>query len=193
MIDSPRTAVIDTSTAHRTDPGWVYGFPELVGSGRIGTSKRIANPGCHASGFIALVAPLVRAGLLDGETRLSCFSLTGYSGGGKSMIAQYASPDRSPLLDAPRQYALGQTHKHLREMVLVSGLRHAPAFCPIVADYYSGMEVTVPVFASDLRGSKDDLREAYRAAYSGNVVHFDDGSGEEGFLSAAAFAGRDDM
>ena len=193
LISSPHTAVIDTSTAHRVDPAWVYGFPELVGRGAVGASRRIANPGCHASGFIALVAPLVRAGLVDENARLSCFSLTGYSGGGKSMIAQYEASDRSPLLDAPRQYALGQSHKHLKEMVLLSGLRHAPAFCPIVADYYSGMEVTVPVFASDLRGSPEELRDAYRAAYPGRLVHFDDNADEEGFLSAASFSGRDDM
>ena len=178
LVENPDTAVIDTSTAHRTAPGWVYGFPELVGAETVKAYRRIANPGCHASGFIALVAPLVRAGLLDPEAALACFSLTGYSGGGKSMIAQYEAPDRDPLLKAPRQYGLTQQHKHLREMTLVSGLRQSPAFCPIVADFYSGMEVTVPVFAGQLRGGAADLADAYRAAYPGPVVHFDEAADE---------------
>ena len=193
LAENPSVAVIDTSTAHRTDPAWVYGFPELVGKDAIAASKRIANPGCHASGFIALVAPLVRAGLLDPAASLCCFSLTGYSGGGKSMIAGYESPDRSPLLDAPRQYALGQTHKHLKEMVKLCSLARAPAFCPIVADFYSGMEVTVPVFPEYLRGGIAELKEAYRAAYPGPLVRFDEAADEGGFLSAAAFSGFDDM
>ena len=193
LVENPDTAVIDTSTAHRTAPGWVYGFPELAGKEAVAASKRIANPGCHASGFIALVAPLVRAGLLDPASALTCFSLTGYSGGGKSMIAQYEAPDRDPLLKAPRQYGLTQQHKHLKEMTLVSGLRRSPAFCPIVADFYSGMEVTVPVFPEALKGGAEDLAEAYRAAYPGPVVHFDASADEGGFLSAAAFADRDDM
>ena len=194
MVENPNTAVIDTSTAHRTSPGWVYGFPELEGQReRIAASKRIANPGCHASGFIALVAPLVKAGLLPPETPLSCFSLTGYSGGGKKMIAEYEAEDRDPLLDAPRQYGLGQRHKHLREMTALCGLEIAPAFCPIVADYYSGMEVTVPLFAGQLTGGIDDVREAYRRLYAGPVVHYVEGADEAGFLSAGALAGRDDM
>ncbi|MBR4692486.1 MAG: N-acetyl-gamma-glutamyl-phosphate reductase [Oscillospiraceae bacterium] len=193
LAENPAVAVIDTSTAHRTDPAWVYGFPELVGKEAVAASRRIANPGCHASGFIALVAPLVRAGLLDPAASLCCFSLTGYSGGGKSMIADYESPDRSPLLDAPRQYALGQTHKHLKEMVKLCSLARAPAFCPIVADFYSGMEVTVPVFPEQLRGGMAELKEAYKAAYPGPLVRFDEAADEGGFLSAAAFSGFDDM
>ena len=193
LVENPDTAVIDTSTAHRTSPGWVYGFPELVGAEAVHASRRIANPGCHASGFIALTAPLVKAGLLDPEAALVCFSLTGYSGGGKSMIAQYEVPDRDPLLKAPRQYGLTQQHKHLKEMTLVSGLHRSPAFCPIVADFYSGMEVTVPVFAGDLRGDARALADAYRAAYPGPIVHFDPAADEGGFLSAAAYADRDDM
>lgn len=109
--------IIDTSTAHRTAPGWVYGFPELTGQReRILQSSRIANPGCHASGFVALVAPLVQQGMIHKDAHLSCFSLTGYSGGGKKMIAEYESPERSPLLKGPRQYGLTQQHKHLKEM-----------------------------------------------------------------------------
>jgi len=194
LLDNPHTTVIDTSTAHRTAPGWDYGFPELSGRREhIAGSHRIANPGCHASGFIALVAPLVQAGLLKADAALSCFSLTGYSGGGKGMIAGYNDPERSPLLDAPRQYGLTQQHKHLPEMAAICGLDNAPLFCPVVADFYSGMEVTVPLFAHQLTGTAADVAEVYRQIYTGPVVHFDEAAGEEGFLSAAAFQGRDDM
>ena len=194
MIENDHTAVIDTSTAHRTAPGWVYGFPE-VGDlrKRICQSKRIANPGCHASGFIALVAPLVRAGLLDADAQLSCFSLTGYSGGGKKMIAEYETEARDPLLDAPRQYGLSQQHKHLPEMAAISGLNAPPCFCPIVADFYSGMEATVPLFASQLRGTPAQIRELYRETYTGPVVRCVESPDESGFLSAAALSGSDAM
>ncbi len=194
LVHNSNTAIIDTSTAHRTADDWTYGMPELEGMReRIASSKRIANPGCHASGFVALVAPLVRAGIIPTDARLTCTSLTGYSGGGKSMIAEYQSPERSPLLDAPRQYALSQQHKHLREMSVISGLDEMPLFCPIVADFYSGMEVTVPLFARNIRGNISDISEVYRAAYRGGVIHFDTDCDENGFLSAAAFSGRDDM
>lgn len=187
-------ALIDTSTAHRTDDDWTYGFAE-IGSLRecIASSKRISNPGCHASGFVALIAPLVSNGLLKRDAKLSCFSLTGYSGGGKKMIAEYESTERNTLFDAPRQYALAQTHKHLPEMVKTCSLEHAPAFCPIVGDFYSGMEVTVPIFASDLCGTIADIRALYAQYYTGKIVHFDANADESGFLSANAFSGRDDM
>ena len=186
--------IIDTSTAHRTAAGWTYGMPELTGGKeKIAKAKRIANPGCHASGFIALVAPLVEKGLLAKDTLLTCFSLTGYSGGGKNMIAEYEDPQRSPLLNAPRQYALGQMHKHLKEMNVVCGLENAPVFCPIVADFYSGMEVTVPLFKKDLQGSMADVRRIYAEYYTGPLIHFNEAADEKGFLSAAAFSGRDDM
>ena len=194
MIENDHTAVIDTSTAHRTAPGWVYGFPEVSGlREKIRQSKRIANPGCHASGFIALVAPLVRAGLLDADVQLTCFSLTGYSGGGKRMIAEYEGEGRSPLLDAPRQYGLAQQHKHLHEMAAVSGLNAPPCFCPIVADFYSGMEVTVPLFASQIKGTPAQIREIYREVYAGPVVRCVESPDEGGFLSAAALSGSDGM
>ena len=136
LASSPDAVIIDTSTAHRTAADWTYGFPELKGQReKIVSSRRIANPGCHASGFVSLVAPLVQAGLLQRGARLSCFSLTGYSGGGKKMIAAYEAENRSSLLDAPRQYGLGQVHKHLPEMAAVCGLEHAPVFCPVVAPY----------------------------------------------------------
>ena len=187
------TILIDTSTAHRTDPGWVYGMAELAGRReQIRSAKRIANPGCHASGFIALAAPLVNAGILSRSARLSCFSLTGYSGGGKKMIAQYET-DGDPLLAAPRQYGLGQTHKHLPEMQKECGLETPPAFSPVVAPFYAGMEVTVPVFREDLQGGVEDIREVYRACYGEGLIRYSESAGENGFLSAGAFAGRDDM
>lgn len=195
MIDDPDVVVLDTSTAHRTDPRFVYGFPELSAAQRaaVAGAKRIAVPGCHASGFIALTQPLVAAGLLRPDTRLSCFSLTGYSGGGKRMIAQYEAEKRDALLDAPRQYALGQTHKHLREMLYVTGLTAVPAFCPVAADFYSGMEVTIPLFAEDLAGGAGDVRALYAGKYTGPVVRYVTGADEDGFLSAGALSGRDGM
>ena len=190
LIDNPHTAVIDTSTAHRTAAGWVYGMAELHGQReKIARSKRIANPGCHASGFIALIAPLVRAGLVKDDARLSCFSLTGYSGGGKKMIAEYEAQDRSPLLKAPRQYGLSQQHKHLKEMAVICGLQEPPGFSPIVADFYSGMEVSVQLFNTNV----DEIKSVYKEAYPGPVIKYAEGADESGFLSAAAYSGRDDM
>ncbi|MBR6208829.1 MAG: N-acetyl-gamma-glutamyl-phosphate reductase [Oscillospiraceae bacterium] len=186
------TAVIDTSTAHRTAAGWDYGFPELFGRReKLAGSKRVANPGCHASGFIALVEPLVHEGLIAPDTALTCFSVTGYSGGGKSMIAEYEAEDRAPALDSPRQYALGQTHKHLKEMAVISGLETAPIFCPIVSDYYSGMAVTVPLFKRDLRGSTEDIRALYQSHYAGPIVRYTDCA--EPMLAANTLSGKDSM
>ena len=196
LIENENTVVIDTSTAHRTLDDWAYGFPELSASHRekVKASKRIAVPGCHASGFISLVYPLIEAGALEGTENLSCFSLTGYSGGGKKMIAEYEEePDE--LLGAPRQYGLTQNHKHLKEMVKISGLRNAPAFCPIVSDFYSGMEVTVPVFKSDLKNGFDieKIKEIYKNKYIGPLVKFEDNLNEEGFISAGLLSGKDSM
>jgi N-acetyl-gamma-glutamyl-phosphate reductase len=169
-------------------------MPELAGQReKLKAAKRIANPGCHATGFISLVAPLVSAGLIQKNARLSCFSLTGYSGGGKKMIAEYESPDMDPLYQAPRQYGLGQAHKHLPEMAKVCGLEHAPVFCPIVAPYYAGMEVTVPLTPADTSASVDEIKEVYRAYYRSGLIRFAEGTDESGFLSAGAFAGRDDL
>ena len=195
LIDNPDTVVIDTSTAHRTAEGWTYGMPELTGlREQIKTSTRIANPGCHASGFIALIRPLVELGIIKRERVLSCFSLTGYSGGGKKMIAEYEAEDRDPLFDAPRIYALGQAHKHLPEMKQLCGLDKEPVFSPIVADYYSGMEVSVTL-TRDL-GCKvftlDDIKTAYKDYYKSGLIRYDD-STEGGLISASAFSGRDDM
>ena len=194
FIENPHTAVIDTSTAHRVNPMWDYGFPELHGRReKIRVSKRVANPGCHAGGFIALVEPLVRAGIIPEGLCLTATSLTGYSGGGKKMIADYEAEGRDELLGAPRLYGLSQTHKHLPEMTAITGLKNAPAFLPIVAPYYAGMEVTVPLFRDSLNGSIDDIRAVYRDYYTDGVVRYADGADEGGFLSAARYAFRDDM
>ena len=194
MIDNPGVCVIDTSTAHRTAPGWTYGFPEIGGrKAQIATSKRIANPGCHASGFISLVAPLVECGIIKPDALISAYSLTGYSGGGKKMIAQYEDPDRNTLLDAPRMYGLTQKHKHLPEMAAVCGLENDPVFCPVVAPYYAGMQVTIPLFKEMIGVDPSDIKEVYRKYYTGKLVKFCDCPDDGGFLSAGLFAGRDDM
>ena len=194
FVKNDKTAIIDTSTAHRTNDDWVYGFPELTGiREQIMNSKRIANPGCHASGFIALVKPLIEAGVLGAQAALSCFSITGYSGGGKKMIADYESAEKSALLKAPRQYGLTQQHKHLKEMQVITGIETAPAFCPIVADFYSGMEVTVTLFKHDIKANIDEIKAIYKNYYTGRLVHLDDAADEAGFLSAAALSGKDDM
>ena len=194
LAEGSDTVIIDTSTAHRTHPAWEYGFPELFGRRtRIATSKRIANPGCHASGFVALVEPLVREGILDAGAHLNCTSITGYSGGGKKMIAEYEDSGRDILLDAPRMYGLSQTHKHLPEMAKICGLDRDPVFCPIVAPFYSGMEVTVPLFADQIRGNVAQIRELYKTYYQTGLVRYADAADESGFLSANAFSNRDDM
>lgn len=195
LIENDSTVVIDTSTAHRTLEDWAYGFPELSASHRekLKNSKRIAVPGCHASGFISLIYPLVEAGALDGSENLSCFSLTGYSGGGKKMIADYEEePDE--LLGAPRQYGLTQSHKHLKEMVKITGINNAPVFCPVVGDFYSGMEVTVPIFKSELKNGFDieKIKALYKEKYTGPLVKYTDES-EEGFISAGILSGKDSM
>ncbi len=196
------TVIIDTSTAHRTSAGWAYGFPELSEEHlqSIRESRRIAVPGCHAGGFIALVYPLVKAGILPKDAFLSCFSITGYSGGGKKMIAEYGSEERSGLLDAPRQYALTQTHKHLKEMKYVTGIERTPLFSPIVADFYSGMEVTVPLYAEQLStgsgSAADAVKKIYKEAYGSEIVYYEDDITDGkagGFISALGLAGRDSM
>ena len=191
MIENPDTAVIDTSTAHRTNDLWTYGFPEITGAEKIRASKRIANPGCHASGFIALITPLIREGLLKEDVKLSAFSLTGYTGGGKKMIAEYENKP-SALFDAPRQYALGQMHKHIPEMQKICGLSRAPCFCPVVADFPCGMEVTIPLFADEVKGTIKEIADVYRGFYTGRLVSFNDAD-EQGFLSAGAYSGFDNM
>ena len=198
FVVDPDTCVIDTSTAHRVDPDWVYGFAELGRAEQIASAKRIANPGCHATGFISIVYPLVKTGLLPADTLLSCFSLTGYSGGGKSMIADYESPDRAALLSSPGIYALGQTHKHLPEMKAVCGLTHVPVFCPIVDDYFKGMATTVPLHLSLLKGvsGAGQLRRALADFYAGQAlvrVADEQECAEAGKLYGGAMTGRDSL
>ena len=199
LVTNPETVIIDTSTAHRTAEGWEYGFPELEGRReRIAAAKRIANPGCHASGFVALVEPLVRKRLVTVNERLSAFSLTGYSGGGKKMIADYETAGTN-LHIGGRQYALGQKHKHLPEMAKICGLVNEPCFSPIVVPHLSGMEVTVQIFASQFREAGttlEQVKDVYREYYGkGGLVKFvdDPAAAEGGFLSSAALSGRDDM
>ncbi len=200
LVENPNTVVIDTSTAHRVNDAWEYGFPELAGRReRIAGAKRIANPGCHATGFIALVEPLVRAGLIPFDAKLSAFSLTGYSGGGKKMIAAYEEEQLPAPFSGGRQYALGQSHKHLPEMVKVCGLETAPCFSPIVVPHYSGMEVTVSLFGADLDAVKACYRDYYapREPLTTNheppVVRYadDPAAAEGGFLSSEGLSGRD--
>lgn len=198
LAEGSDCVIIDTSTAHRTNEAWAYGFPELSGrKEKILSSKRIANPGCHASGFVALVEPLIKAKLLPKDSELCCFSLTGYSGGGKNMIAEYESEEIDPLLTAPRQYGLTQQHKHLKEMAKIASLETLPAFSPIVAPFYSGMEVTVPLFTHHLNCEKKnairEISEVYKNTFRGPIVSFVEGNGENGFLSAGALSGKDTM
>ena len=195
MVENPSVTVIDASTAHRTLQGWAYGFPELSASfeEKILSSKRIAVPGCHASGFIALTYPLIEAGLLDKNALVCCHSITGYSGGGKKMIAEYEAEERSVLLGAPRQYALTQQHKHLKEMKGICGLDNAPVFSPIVSNFYSGMAVTVPLFASQVKGGVAELKKLYAEKYQGEIVKYVENADENGFLSGAALSGKDSM
>jgi N-acetyl-gamma-glutamyl-phosphate reductase len=195
MVTEPGVKIIDASTAHRTAPGWLYGFPELHPGRRaeLAAAPRVANPGCLATGFVALVAPLLRAGLLDAGERLCCHGVTGYSGGGNKMIAQYEDENRSRLLDAPRAYGLSQAHKHLPEMTEITGLRTPPVFCPIVAPFYSGILFTVALHASQLRGSPEDLREVYKNTYHGPVVRYVESCDEELYLSAITMGGSDGM
>ena len=193
--------ILDASTAHRTDPGFTYGFPELgaAQAQAVRSARRIAVPGCHASGFIALAAPLVAAGLIPADTLLSCFSLTGYSGGGKKMIAQYEADTRTPDLDAPRPYGLTQSHKHLPEMQQISCLTHAPIFAPIVADYYAGMQVTIPLFRQQLNCAHpvEELTACLKAHYASSpivsVLDAQDVAAFGGFIPANALAGKDSM
>ena len=193
-----RVKVLDTSTAFRTAPGWVYGFPELHGQReKLRAANRVAVPGCHASGFIALARPLVELGLVPADYPFTCHSLTGYSGGGKKMIAEYEAAGRPALYDTPRAYGLTLHHKHLPEMQAVSGLTAPPVFCPIVDDYYSGMEVTVPLRMELLPGvTPAQVAEALAGYYAGEALFTVHPLGEvpgDGMLAAGALQGTDRM
>lgn len=180
FIENPDVRVIDASTAHRTNPDWTYGYPELSKAQReaIRTSKRVANPGCHATGFISTTAPLVAMGVIPKDYPMSCYSLTGYSGGGKKMIAEYEADGRSELLDAPGIYGLNLHHKHLPEMQTVTGLAYPPVFMPVVDDYYKGMATTIMLQDRLLPGQPSaeeicaKLADYYRDEHFVSVVPF---------------------
>ena len=193
--------IIDASTAHRTNSAWLYGFPELSKEHREGlkTAKRVAVPGCHASGFNVISYPLVKLGIVKPDYPFVCTSLTGYSGGGKSMIADYEAQERKAEFDAPRTYALGQKHKHLPEMQAVPALAAPPIFMPVVGDFYSGMEVSLPIYANLMEkkmGGKD-IHEVLCEYYDGqkmiSVLPFGGNEEEGGFFAANALSGKDNM
>ena len=199
-VKNDNVVIIDTSTAHRTQEGWAYGFPELSPSHRekIRNGKRIAVPGCHATGFISLVYPMVASGIMPKDYPLSAFSLTGYSGGGKKMIAEYESEGRDFELDSPREYALSQKHKHLKEMKAICGLDREPLFSPIVDSYYSGMLVTVPLYADMLGGaSVEKVHEMFEKHYEGEpfikVMPLGAEADTRGFLGSNNLSGFDGL
>lgn len=197
LLSNDTTVILDTSTAHRTNDDWTYGFPELNKeiADKLPFAKKIAVPGCHASGVIALIYPLIESGILSKDANIACTSVTGYSGGGKKMIAEYKSEDIDKLFKAPRQYGLSQQHKHLKEIKKLTGMDNLPAFCPVVSDFYSGMCVTIPLFASQLNDGKtvEDIKAIYKNKYTGPIVTYKESCDEAGFLSAAALSGLDSM
>lgn len=198
LIDNDQVRVIDASTAHRTNDDWVYGFPEISKEQReaIRTGKRIANPGCHATGFISVTAPLVRMGILPEDYPVTCYSLTGYSGGGKKMIQEYEAADRSELLSAPGIYGLNLRHKHIPEMQKMTGLSHAPVFMPVVDDYYKGMATTIMLQNRLLKGNPtaenicEKLREYYKDEVFVKVVPFGENDSK---LYANRLAGTNEL
>jgi len=199
LVENPDTRIIDASTAHRTAPGWVYGFPELgtVQREAIRTAKRVANPGCYATGFISLVAPLVKTGLLAPDAPVTCHAVSGYTGGGKKSIAQYEAAERDPELDSPRHYAVTLAHKHIPEMMQVCGLTRKPIFMPMICGFPQGMVVTVPLYLEMLHGtpSLDGLRKLYRAFYTGArfVTVRPDNAPSCGFMGSNNLAGTSDL
>ena len=197
LVTNPETVIIDASTAHRTLDGWTYGFPELSSEQfqKIKNSKRIANPGCHASGVVSIVHPLVKSGIMPVDYPVTAFSITGYSGGGNKMIGEYENAEREEDLGTPRQYGLTQFHKHLPEMKKVCGLTCEPIFMPVVSDYYCGMAVSVPVFTKmlnkklTLKEVYDLLNDFYKDSKFINVSY----APENGFLSPLGQEGTNDM
>jgi N-acetyl-gamma-glutamyl-phosphate reductase len=195
--------IIDASTAHRTRPGWVYGFPELgippellKTREKIKTASRVAVPGCHATGFIALAAPLVQGGFISPSIRLHCHSLTGYSGGGKTMIAAYQDPRRPQGYGSPRQYGLSLQHKHLPEMRALAGLEKPPLFCPVVDDFYQGMLVSLSLGAEEFAkpASIEGLREFFTAYYRDErLIRVMREPPHDGTMASNALSGRDDL
>ena len=192
LVENPETAVIDTSTAHRTAEGWAYGFAELSPAHReaIRTSRRIANPGCHASGFISCVYPLVAGGVVPADFPLTAYSLTGYSGGGKSLIAEYESPDRDPRHESHRIYATSLCHKHLPEMVKICGLTRPPVFSPILGDFYAGMATAVLLPGFDAKTVWACLSDHYAGEKLVSVAPL---GGDESVIYASTLAGKDTL
>lgn len=192
LIESDHVAVIDTSTAHRVSPDWDYGFPELSSEHRAAIihSKRVANPGCHASGFIAGVYPLVRHGVISADFPLTAYSLTGYSGGGKKMIAEYEDENRDPRHESNRIYATSLTHKHLPEMRKLCGLTKKPVFSPIVGDFYAGMATSVLLLGVDAQRAWEALSDHYAGQKLVSVAPL---GGDEPVIYADTYAGKDTM
>lgn len=198
LIDNPNTRVIDASTAHRTAAGWVYGFPELLAGQRqrIKFAKRVANPGCHATGFLSIVAPLVAMDILPKDYPVTCFSLTGYSGGGKKMIAEYEGEGKAEELYSPRIYGTNLKHKHLPEMQALSGLKYPPVFSPIVDDYYKGMATGIQLHNTLLKGkpTAQDICELLGRYYEDQtMVRVAPWGSESGMLAANTFSGYDNL
>jgi len=192
LVENEEVKIIDTSTAHRTDPNWAYGFAELSDDHRqkIRNSRRVANPGCHASGFIASVYPLVVKGIIPADFPLTAYSLTGYSGGGKSLIAEYEDENRDPRHESHRIYGLTLKHKHLPEMQKICGLKMAPVFSPILGDFYEGMATSVllPGF------SAEKVWEVLNQHYAGQkLVTVAPLGGDESIIYASTLAGKDSM
>ncbi len=201
MVENENVRIVDTSTAHRTNTGWAYGLPELSRDHKekIKTGRRIAVPGCYATGFIALVYPLLKTGVMPEEYPVSCMALSGYSGGGKKLIAEYEDENRSPEYSAPREYGLGQQHKHLKEMKAVTGIARKPLFTPVVSDYYCGMVVSVPIYSYLLNDifTPEGIHAIYASYYAEQkfikVLPFGTEEKSNGFLSGSSRAGWDDM
>ena len=196
--DNKKTKIIDASTAHRTLAEWAYGFPELseVLYKKIESNQLIANPGCYASGFNSITAPLVMHGVLSPSTPLTCFAVSGYSGAGNKAIAQYEDAERDTELDSPRLYALTQNHKHLKEMKAISGLEKEPVFSPMICDYKCGMVVSIPLFSEMLEGNYtiNNVREILAEHYSENkFVKVRPEGYTQNMIGANNFEGRDDM
>ncbi|MBQ5967069.1 MAG: N-acetyl-gamma-glutamyl-phosphate reductase [Clostridiales bacterium] len=199
--DNDHTVIIDTSTAHRTEEGWAYGFPELSDKHleKVKTGNRIAVPGCYASGFISLIYPLVAQGIIPKDYPVSAFALSGYSGAGKKTIAVYESEERPSELSSGREYALAQQHKHLKEMKAITGLSRTPLFSPIIDDYYSGMVVSSQFYADMLskKMTPSELLEFYREYYAGKkfikVAEADDETAASGFLAGNSLSGWDGL
>ena len=201
LVSNPDVRIIDASTAHRTETGWAYGYPELSDEHReaIKTGKRIAVPGCYATGFITIAYPLVKGGIVPKDYPVSAFAVSGYSGAGKKTIAVYEDKDRDVEFDSPREYALSQQHKHLKEMQKISGLERTPLFSPIIADYYSGMFVSLPFYADMLNGKQTPLSvheymsEYFKGQRFIKVMPFGSEADTNGFIGANNLSGWDGL